>query len=201
MSYIFTLIAPALITAMIVMLIERHTPRLNFLNQRGLLLLGIAVALLSVIPAGRLSLAQFILSFNPVFSIGTLAGAGMFMRHLSGCDPILSRLETSAFVYLSLTLSVLLQASYLGFISPDIYKMGYGYSIWFVLIGALTVAMFRAHSRLAFIPFAALAAFNLRLLPSDNLFDYLVDVPLLAGCLIYLALRGRSRLTPNSWKH
>lgn len=198
MSAIFALIAPALITALFAMVIERHMPRLNFLNQRGLRFLGIAVAVLALVPVGRLSFAQFILSFNPVFSVGSLAGAAMAVRHLAGFDPLLSRRETSIFVYVSLALSLLLQASYLGFISPDIYRMGYGYSIWFALTGALTVAMFWVRSRLAFIPLGALAAFNLRLLPSDNLFDYLVDVPLLLGCLIYIVFGRRDRLIINS---
>ncbi len=66
-------------------------------------------------------------------------------------------------------------SSYLGLVPYDLYALGYGFSPWFVFMAIITLLLVWAGNPLSLIFLAAIAAFNLKLLPSGNFFDYLTD--------------------------
>lgn len=187
MSAYFVLITPALIVASIGTAMVCWLLRMRRLNPTGRLIIAAVSALVALAPvAGGLSMAQVLLSINPVYSIGSMGGAAVLAWHMIGGRPFITRREATMSAYAVLAFWALLNVSYLGFTGPDIYRMGYGFSVWFAVVAAIAVALLSARSPVAFVLLGALAAYNMRLLGSDNLFDYLVDVPLAAGCMAYL---------------
>ncbi len=186
MSAYFPLVTPALLSALAAIWILQSLMHARRPGRALIICIGAAAAAASLVPVRGLSAADLILSVNPVFSIGSLAGALMLLWRMLGLRLPLSRGEVTAFAYFGVAFPVLLYASYLGLIGPDIYAMGFTFSIWFVFVGASAAGLFWTGGRLGFVPLAALGAYSLRLLPSDNLFDYLVDVPLMIGCAAYL---------------
>lgn len=53
--------------------------------------------------------------------------------------------------------------------------MGYGFSYLFVIVAIITIALFLFRSPLSYIFIAYIIAFDLKLLHSDNFFDYMID--------------------------
>ena len=186
MSAAFSLITPALLVAITAMWVVCGLMHTKSPGRNLMLLVGLLAAAISLVPVRGVSLAGLMLSVNPVFSIGSLAGALMFAMSMAGWKIFLTLTEVAVFTYFGIAFPALLYASYLGLIGPDIYAMGFGFSVWFVFVGAAGTGLLLSGSGLGFIPLAALAAFNLRLLNSDNLFDYLVDFPLMLGCIAYV---------------
>jgi hypothetical protein len=80
-------------------------------------------------------------------------------------------------------ISLVLFSSYLGFIPYDMYASGYHFSLWFIIVAAITLIAVWSWNPLSVIFIAYIAAFNLKLLPSPNFFDYITD-----GFLLLLSL-------------
>lgn len=132
-------------------------------------------AVLALYRFGDLSFSEYLLSLNPNFSVGSIA-----LLLISSVDKfrhkkILSSSELLLFSLWNIFISLLLYASFLGFFSFDLYSSGYGFSPWFMVPAFLTILLSLRRSPLAFIFLGYIAAFDLKLLPSDNFLDYITD--------------------------
>ncbi len=154
----------------------------------------IVSACLTFIPLCGLSLAEYLLSINPNFSIGSLALVAIILIPYFIDRQILEEKYLISFCLWNLGLSLGLFSSYLGVVPYDLYALGYGFSSWFVFMAAVTLFLIWSGNPLSLIFLAYITAFNLKLLPSGNLFDYLTDGFLLilsVGVLVCLALKNR----------
>ncbi|UCG77368.1 MAG: hypothetical protein JSV21_07200 [Nitrospirota bacterium] len=194
---LFVYIAPVLITALCLDLaISRTSIREHGRYIRCAAML-IASMVISLVPVGGLSLSQLILSFNPVFSIGSIS---LLMAILAGRVTGRRLLEDKDLLLLStwnICLALFLYLSYLNFIDIDLYYMGYGSAIPVTLTSLFTVVLIIFRSPVSWIFISCIAAYDLRLLPSGNFFDYIVDVPLFAASLVIVSVYIVKSLNPK----
>lgn len=166
----------------------RPTKRINKLISIAL------SAFITFFPFAGLSLAEYLLSLNPNYSIGSLALViTMLWPHLSG-KPLMSDRHLWEFSFWNFAISLALCASYLGLIAYDMYALGYRFSIWFVIMALVTIILIWRSNPLSYIFITYIAAFNLRVLPSNNFFDYLTDGFLFVislGLVVYFTLKYR----------
>ncbi len=192
----FQLLAPWLLVTLLVVSVWSWTKLPKFRTGWQKLLLMALTAFITLAPIGGLSLADYILSLNPNFSIGSLALIVVLLWPKFTGKPVLSDKDLSIFCLLNVVLSLILFCSYLGFISYDLYALGYHFSALFIIMAVITLIAVWFLNPLSVIFVAYIAAFNLKLLPSDNFFDYLTDGFLLLmslGVLISLAASSRLR--------
>ena len=132
-------------------------------------------AILCLLPIGDLSIGDYMLSFNPSFSVGIISLLIILLtKELSGRE-LLREKDLLWFSIWNLSISLILYSSSLGFIGTDMYGAGYRFSLIFVVTAALTLAMIFIKSRLYIIFTGYIVVFNLKILPSDNFFDHITD--------------------------
>jgi len=148
-------------------------------------------------PFTGLSLAGYLLSLNPNFSIGSTALVFVFLWKALGGKQLLSDRDILWFSVFNVVVALCLYSSYMGFVRFDLYNQGYGFSAWFVIMILLTVILFIVRNPLSYIFIAYIIAFNLRLLNSDNLYDYVTDgilflisVGLIVSSIMKIVARG-----------
>jgi hypothetical protein len=161
----------------------------------------------TVVPIGGLSLADYLLSLNPNFSIGSLALIVVLLWPKFTGKPLLSDKNLWMFCFWNLVLSLILFSSYLGFIPCDMYASGYHFSLWFIIVALITLMAVWFLNPLSVIFIAYIVAFNLKLLPSVNFFDYLTDgfllilsLGLLSSFLVPATRPNRSNTQLSSYK-
>jgi len=144
-------------------------------------------AILCLLPIGDLSIGDYMLSFNPSFSVGIISLLIILLtKELSGRE-LLREKDLLWFSIWNLSISLILYSSSLGFIGTDMYGTGYSFSLIFVITAALTLAMIFIKSRLYIIFTGYIVVFNLKILPSDNFFDHITDgVLFFASAIIIL---------------
>jgi hypothetical protein len=192
----FQLLAPWLLVTLLVVSVWSWAklPQCRAWWQQ-LLLLALT-ACIAFVPISGLSLADYILSINPNFSIGSLALIVVLLWPKFTGKPLLSDKNLFMFSLWNVLLSLILFSSYLGLIPCDIYASGYHFSLWFIIIAVITLLSVWFVNPLSVIFVAYIVAFDLKLLPSINFFDYLTDGFLLLmslGFLIFLAASSRLR--------
>ncbi len=154
----------------------------------GLALTAAVAAVLSFLPlCGGIGLAGLILSVVPLFSVPTalLLAAGLARYWLS--SEWLTRSDLVPLFIVNAVFGTVLYVSALGQTSWQIYDLGYRFSVLFVLWAAATVLLAVLGSRSAVLLLAAAAAWLAGLLPSPNLSDYVIDLPLYLYSLGMLA--------------
>jgi hypothetical protein len=158
-------------------------------------------AIITIVPMGGLSLADYILSLNPNFSLGSLALVVVLLWPKFTGRPLLSSKNLWMFCLWNVVVSTVLFSSYLGFITYDMYAGGYHFSLWFIIIALITLMAVWSWNPLSVIFVAYIAAFNLKLLPSANFFDYITDGFLLVLSLgLLVLLTASSRLNRSNTK-
>ncbi|MCU1765746.1 hypothetical protein ABH911_005885 [Pseudomonas protegens] len=143
------------------------------------------LALVSFIPLNQLPLAAYVRSFTDDLAISTLVLLGwVSLRHLGVIAPLPAKHRVQVLLlFIGLTLS--LYPATLGLTYLDPYRWGYNPRPMIVLMGLAALVLLWQRNLLGVLMLAAgTLAFALRLKPSENYWDYLLD-PLLAGyCLI-----------------
>ncbi len=143
------------------------------------------LALVSFIPLNQLPLAAYVRSFTDDLAISTLVLLGWAsLRHLGVIAPLPAKQRVQVLLlFIGLTLS--LYPATLGLTYLDPYRWGYNPRPMIVLMGLAALVLLWQRNLLGVLMLAAgTLAFALRLKPSENYWDYLLD-PLLAGyCLI-----------------
>lgn len=149
-----------------------------------------AAAIIAFYPVNGLSVSGYLLSINPNYSIGAAVFFLILLWNDLGREPLLPRGHFLWFSLWNVVVSLCLFASTLGFIGLDIYKFGYGFSAWFVATALLTGILVFFKNPLAYIFIAYIGAFDLKLLYSDNFFDYITDGALFLMSLLALTFHG-----------
>jgi hypothetical protein len=174
-----------------------YTLAFRFIKQKKIIheiIILYFAAFLTFVPLTGLSLGDYLLSFNPNFSIGSLALVLVLLWPKITDKSLLSQKHLLIFCAWNVGFSLMLFSSTLGLMPYDMYAQGYHFSPWFVAVALLTLASIWLWYPLAFIFAAYIAAFNLKLLPSPNFFDYITDGFLFflsVGMLIFLGWRVR----------
>jgi hypothetical protein len=202
----FQLLVPWLLVTLLIVAVWSWTNLPHCRTWWQKLLVLALTAFITFAPLGGLSLADYLLSLNPNFSIGSLALVVVLLWPKFTGRPLLSDKNLRMFCLWNVVLSLVLFSSYLGVIPYDMYALGYHFSLWFMVIAVITlIAVWFLHP-LSVIFIAYIAAFNLKLLPSVNFFDYLTDGFLLLmslGLLTFLAASSKlkhSNAAPPSVK-
>ena len=169
----------------------------KFIKQKKLLheiIILYLAASITFIPITGLSLGDYLLSLNPNYSIGSVSLVLVLLWPKIMDKPLLSKKHLMIFCSWNVVFSLMLFSSSLGLIPYDMYALGYNFSPWFVIVALLTLVSIWLWYPLAFIFLAYIAAFNLKLLPSPNFFDYITDGFLFfmsVGVLGFLAWQAR----------
>ena len=96
-------------------------------------------AVITLVPFTGLSLAEYLLSVNPNFSIGSLALVVVLLWPQFMGRPLLPDKQIRLFCLWNVALSLTLFSSSLGLLPYDMYTLGYNFSLWFVVMALLTV--------------------------------------------------------------
>jgi hypothetical protein len=161
-------------------------------GRTGKTMIVAAAALFSFLPFSGLSFAGYLLSLAPSYSIGSMIFLAVVLSNDLMERPLLTSKDFLLFSLWNVILSLCLFSSVLGFIGPDLYALGYDFSSLFICMAFLTILLVVLSNRLALIFIAYIAAFDLRLLPSSNFFDYMTDGLLLilsSGVVVYYLFR------------
>ena len=145
-----------------------------------LLLFSLALALY---PIRGLSVSDYMLSLNPNFSIGSMALLLTVVCRRVFNRKLMNDKDLKLFVIWNIVISLFVFIPALGLIGLDIYVLGYASYLLFVVMALMTIYLVYQKSQLSYIFIAYIVAFNLRLLPSENFFDYITD-----GVLFFISL-------------
>jgi len=136
---------------------------------------GVISALIVIIPLKGLPLGRWVISINANFSIPLTAillskvlESGLGVR-------LLDRKALSGTWVFALTAGMALYPMALGLGSLDPYGLGWGFSWLFVVLLVTTLVMLFLRNRLGIILMGCVLCYDLHLLESQNLWDYLVD--------------------------
>ncbi|MDL5601605.1 hypothetical protein QS468_53460 [Bacillus subtilis] len=144
-----------------------------------------ALALVSFIPLGGLPLAAYVRSFTDDLAITTLVFLGWAALLRLGVVPQLKPLTRGQILGLFVVLTVLLYPATMGLTYVDPYRWGFNPRPMIVAVGLATLALLWLRNTLGVAMLAlATLAFALRLKPSENYWDYLIDPLLASYCLI-----------------
>ena len=190
----FQLLFPYIFVIFVIYFVSSRTNLVQPKKRLHKIVILVLSAIITFVPFTGLSLAEYLLSINPNYSIGSLALVVVLLWPQMLGQPLLSDNHLRIFCLWNTGLSFVLFFSYFGFITYDMYALGYNFSIWFIIMALLTVITSWCWHQLSYIFIAYIAAFNLRLLPSNNFFDYITDGFLLImslGVLFSLAIPSR----------
>lgn len=152
---------------------------------RPTLILVLISAFITVTPVGGLPLARWMMSFNANFSISLTAILFYKITESSFGVKLLDKNALLTCWVFSLTAGLILYPMALGLSRFDPYQAGWGFSWLFVVVCGVTILMLIMKNRFAVVLIAAIFAYNLRLLESTNLWDYLVDpFMVLVSCIV-----------------
>ncbi len=204
LTYVFSFVFPVfLVTWGVQPLLGRHINRSTGVTTT---IMALAAALVCMsIPLQGISAARWLISFNANFSIPfTALVLDRIWGRASGSPFMDSRARSTAWSF-GLVGGILLYPMALGLGGFDPYGLGFG-SIWF-LVPLLLVTLWLLHrqNRFGAILVACILAYNLRLLESSNLWDYLLDPPYFGLALVHHVIcwtrnfpaRSGCRITPD----
>jgi hypothetical protein len=188
-------IVPVLLVAWALLAALRRSGRMGkrpLLWQAAVLVLSVPLALERT---GGTSVAEIMLTASPGYSVSSIAALIVLVLSELRGKALFDRNDWNIFFGFILLTSALVFLSTLGLAGYDVYAAGYGFSWIFVLAASGTVALVYRGSRVSWVLIAAIAAFNLKLLPhSQNFIDYLIDGPLFLvslGAVFFMLIRKR----------
>lgn len=172
---------------------QRFCPRWQC--QGALVLVSVGVA---VLPLGGLPVGSWFATFVPGLSLPTLALLlNSIQRHAGGNGWLLLAQRSTVFIF-ALLAGLALYPSAMGWGHFDAYTLGWSFSPLTVAVGALTLWLIWRGNQFSLVLIAALLAWQLGLLESRNLWDYLVDPILFLLSVAALAGKFVGRNRPGS---
>lgn len=191
-AYLFSFVFPFFLATALLQSVAAVSGR--SLRGRGpALVFGLIGAGIVLFPVDGLPLARWLISFNANFSLPLTAI--LFSRVVGtafGIRLLDDRALLTCWIF-AITAGAALYPMALGLTRLDPYAAGWGFSWLFVLIFSLTAVLLAMKNRFAVVLMAAILAFNLRLLESTNLWDYLVDPFLMVVSCIRLGCHVRRK--------
>ena len=150
-------------------------------TRRRVWRLGVALAVVALglaVRVGGLPLAAYPRGMAGDLSVTTLLLLAAALSAMLTGRTILERRAWFALCGLAATAGAVVYPLTLGLTRMDPYELGYRPRALVVLVAVLVVAWWWRRRGAALVLAAGVAAFDLRLLESTNLWDYLVDMPL-----------------------
>jgi hypothetical protein len=189
-------------TFLLVLVLLQEIGALSGRNLRGLgpaLAVALAGAGIVLLPVAGLPVGRWMISFNANFSVPLTALLfSRVVRNFFGIRLLDDRSLMACWIF-SIAAGATLYPMALGLGRWDPYAAGWGFSWLFVLAFCVTSLLLVMKNPFAAVLVAAILAYNLRLLESTNLWDYLVD-PLLVivscvglGCWVRRKAQGARR--------
>jgi len=178
----------------------------NVGGWRTTLILGFLAALIVVIPVGGFPLGRWLISINANFSIPLTALVFSKVWENASLIKLLDRKAFLSSCIFGLTAGLALYPMALGLGRFDPYKFGWSFSLLFVLLMVITVILVFVKNRFGIVLVACILSYDLGLLESPNLWDYLVDPffalisgGMIGGRLIREIRSKKSRSHSVSW--
>lgn len=134
-----------------------------------------AAAVVCLVPVGGVPLARVIVGVNANFSVLLTALLLARVWKEAGGRRLLDERALSAARWFALAAGVALYPMALGLGPYDPYALGWEFSPLFAAVLAVTVALLVKRNRFGAVLVACILAYDLGLLESPNLWDYLVD--------------------------
>jgi len=182
-AYLFSFVGPYLLAATAVAFLLRVVGVMT--SKRPGKFFVICVPLIVILlPVRQVPAARFLAGLNLNFSITLMAVLlSSFLQSIRGVR-LLDRKALRTISVLGLVLGLSLYPSAMNLVPFDLYQLGWGSSSMLAFLFLLTMFLILAGNRTGFVLAACVAAYALKLLESDNLWDYLVDPFLIIWCLI-----------------
>ena len=139
------------------------------------LLLGLISGILALLPVGGLPLARRLIGMNANFSFPLLAIAfNKAWEHATGSRVLDAKASTASWMF-GCAAGLALYPMALGLGDFDPYTLGWGFSWLFPVLTMATIVLLLMKNRFALVLIACILGYDLNLLESTNLWDYLVD--------------------------
>ena len=163
-------------------------------TRRTRLATGAVAVTLALIPVGGWTLPRWLAGLGAVPSASSVALLAAFVwARVIGWDVLDARAWRTAWCFFGAA-AVVLYPMALGLGRLDPYALGWGATWMLGVLWAISVGLVWRQNRFALVLAVAVLAFDLRLLESTNLWDYLIDPPLAAVSLSVMATAGVHRL-------
>lgn len=145
--------------------------------------------LAAFIPVNGLELAAYLRSFTDDLAMTTLIALSWLALLRLGITRPPEPNETTGAVIMIASMAVILYPATLGLTYLDPYRWGFNPRTMIVIAGALALVLLWTRQRLAALMLAgATLGFALRIKPSENYWDYLVDPVIALFCCASLAV-------------
>jgi hypothetical protein len=182
-AYLFSFVAPYLAAAVGIGALMRLAG-VEISKRPVNIIVAAAALILVLLPVKQVPTARFVAGFNANFSI-TLSALllGLLLRQLHGIR-LFDRRALRTISVCGLIVGPCLYAGSMNLAPFDLYRYGWGSIFLLAPLFILTVCLIAGGNRAGYVLAAAVAAYGLRLLESDNLWDYLLDPFVIGWCLI-----------------
>jgi hypothetical protein len=161
------------------------SPLVSSVPFRSLLLT--CCLLIGFVPLDGLALAAYVRSFTDDLAMTTLIGlAWLTLERLGHLRPVAPR-QARGMLMIMLVFALILYPATLGLSYFDPYRWGFNPQPMIVVVGLGTLGLFWLRQYLTVVMLVgATLAFALRIKPSENYWDYLVDPLLALFCCVVL---------------
>ena len=173
-AFVFSFFFPFLLAMALVQWLMRILWKRPY-GWRPTLMLGMVSALIVIIPFKGIPLGRWLISLNANFSIPLVT---LFLSKVLEGGLGIRLLDRKALFgtwVFALAAGIALYPMALGLGSFDPYGLGWGFSWLFVVLLVITLGLLFLRNRFGIILMGCLLCYNLHLLESQNLWDYLVD--------------------------
>jgi len=174
MSFAFSFLFPWLFALLVIQWVTVKVKKPP-LGWRLTAILAIISGIFILVPVRGLPLARWLIGINANFSLPLVACVfNKAWEHASG-SRLLDRQASMASWIFGLSSGLVLYPMALGLGDFDPYVSGWGFSWLFASMAILTVVLLVIKNRFAAVLMACILGYDLNLLESHNLWDYLVD--------------------------
>jgi hypothetical protein len=172
--YVFSLVFPWLLALLVIQCVAVKVGKPP--QGWGLtMILAIISGIVILVPVRGLPLARWLIGIDANFSFPLMAIVfNKVWEHASGSRLLDSEASMVSWVF-GITAGIALYPMALGLGGFDPYALGWGFSWLFASMGILTIALLLIRNRFAAVLMACILGYDLNLLESQNLWDYLVD--------------------------
>lgn len=174
MSFAFSFLFPWLVALLLIQSIAKNVWRAPH-EWRLTSILALIAGILALLPVGGLPLARWLIGINANFSFPLLAIAlNKAWENASGSRLLDYNASLASWIF-GLVAGLALYPMALGLGGFDPYVLGWGFSWLFAFLAMVTIVLLLMKNRFAVVLIACILGYDLNLLESHNLWDYLVD--------------------------
>lgn len=192
MTYVFSFLFPFLLIMLLLQKLLRWVGKSAGGWWKTLILIVISTTII-IIPLGGIPLARWAITLNANFSIPFTAILFGKVWEKAWGKVLFNKKALLSFWVFGAAMGVVLYPMALGLGPFDPYALGWGFSPLFIFLMVLTIFLLYKRNRLGIVLMLCILSYNLQLLESPNLWDYLVDPFYVIVSLIGLILRIRKK--------